>query len=156
MDFLGLRNSLIGLILAFGAGLPVPLFVMRQNFLKIPREIEESAYIDGANTWQVLWKIALPMASSGLMVVAILKFVQVWGNYLFVLTMLDRQEKFLVSVSIAIIQTLAGDRMLDYEELIGQNVSAAAYMTVMLPVVVIYLLLQKWFVRGLREGVLKA
>jgi ABC-type glycerol-3-phosphate transport system permease component len=156
MDFLGLRNSLFGLILAFGAGLPVPLFVMRQNFLKIPREIEESAYIDGANTWQVLWRIALPMASSGMLVVAILKFVQVWGNYLFVLTMLDRQEKFLVSISIAIIQTLAGDEMLDYQELIGQNVSAAAYMAVMFPVVLVYLLLQKWFVRGLREGVLKA
>ncbi len=50
MDFLGLRNSLIGLILAFGAGLPIPMFIMRQAFLSIPRELEESAAIDGATT----------------------------------------------------------------------------------------------------------
>ena len=155
MDFLNLRNSLLGLILAFGAGLPVPLFVMRQTFLNIPHELEEAAYIDGANTWQVLWRIALPMSTSGMLVVAILKFVQVWGNYLFVLTMLDKQELFLVSISIAVIQVLAGDQMLDYQDLIGENVSAAAYITVMLPVVILYILLQKWFVRGLREGVLK-
>lgn len=155
MDFLHLRNSLIGLILAFGAGLPVPIFVMRQTFLNIPHELEEAAYIDGASTWQVLWKVVIPMSTSGMLVVAILKFVNVWGNYLFVLTMLDRQEFFLVSVSIAIIQTLAGDAMLDYQELVGENVSAAAYISVMLPVVLLYVLLQKWFVRGLREGVLK-
>ena len=155
MDFLHLRNSLVGLILAFGAGLPVPIFIMRQTFLNIPRELEEAAYIDGANTWTVLWRVALPMSTSGMLVVAILKFVRVWGDYLFVLTMLDKQEYFLVSVSIAIIQVLAGDQMLDYQDLVGENVSAAAYMTVMLPVVILYILLQKWFVRGLREGILK-
>jgi len=155
MDFLHLRNSLLGLILAFGAGLPVPIFIMRQVFLSIPKEIEESAYIDGASTWKVLWKIALPMSTSGMLVVAILKFVAVWGNYLFVLTMIDKQELYLVSISVAIIQQLAGSEMLDYQDLVGSNVAAAAYITVMLPVVLVYIILQKWFVRGLTEGVLK-
>ncbi|UCD57801.1 MAG: carbohydrate ABC transporter permease, partial [Candidatus Hydrogenedentota bacterium] len=88
MEFLHLRNSLVGLILAFGAGLAVPIFVMRQTFLNIPRELEESAYIDGAGTWTVMWRIAVPLSTGGMLVVAILKFVQVWGNYLFVLTMI--------------------------------------------------------------------
>ncbi|MEM7539276.1 MAG: carbohydrate ABC transporter permease, partial [Chloroflexota bacterium] len=49
MNFLKLRNSLFGLILLFGAALPVPIFIMRQSFLAIPQEIEESAMLDGAN-----------------------------------------------------------------------------------------------------------
>lgn len=160
MDFLHLRDSLLGLILAFAAGLPVPMFIMRQSFLYVPRELEDAAEIDGCSTWQVFWKVALPMCTSGLVVVCILKFVQVWGDYLFTMTMIDSEEKFTAAVGVAVVRSFVGHRMGEVAEaanapIAPDGVLAAAAIVVMAPVVLLYLVLQKWFVRGLTEGILK-
>jgi multiple sugar transport system permease protein len=160
MDFLGLRDSLIGLILAFGAGLPVSMFIMRQSFLYIPRELEDAAAIDGASVWQTFWKLALPMCTSGLVVVCILKFVQVWGDYLFTLTMLDSEEKFTAAVGVAIVRSFVGFRSGVSPDgleapIAPLGVLSSASIIVMIPVIALYVALQKWFVRGLLEGVLK-
>jgi ABC-type glycerol-3-phosphate transport system permease component len=160
MDFLGLRDSLVGLILAFGAGLPVSMFIMRQSFLYIPRELEDAAAIDGASVLQTFWKVALPMCTSGLVVVCILKFVQVWGDYLFTLTMLDSAEKFTAAVGVAIVRSFVGFRSGVSPDgleapIAPLGVLASASIIVMIPVVTLYVSLQKWFVRGLLEGVLK-
>ena len=160
MDFLHLRNSLVGLILAFSAGLPVSIFIMRQTFLYVPRELEEAAEIDGATIWQVFWRIALPMCTSGLVVVCILKFVQVWGDYLFTMTMIDDATRFTAGVGVAIVKSFIRPDFTSTGT--GQTVPiapdgvlGAANVIVMLPVVILYVALQKWFVRGLTEGVLK-
>ena len=81
MNFLKLRNSLFGLILLFGSYLPVPIFIMRQAFLVIPKELEESAMLDGANRWQIFWRIAAPMATSAMVIVATLAFIGVWSDF---------------------------------------------------------------------------
>lgn len=160
MDFLNLRDSLFGLILAFSAGLPISMFIMRQSFLYVPRELEDAAQIDGCSVWQVFWRIALPMCTSGLVVVCILKFVLVWGDYLFTLTMLDSEEKFTAAVGVAVVRSFVGHRMGEVAEaanapIAPDGVLAAAAIVVMAPVVVLYIVLQKWFVRGLTEGILK-
>lgn len=160
MDFLNLRDSHLGLILAFAAGLPVPMFIMRQAFLYIPQELEDAAHIDGCSTWQVFWRLALPMCTSGLVVVCILKFVQVWGDYLFTLTMIDNEEKFTAAVGVAVVRSFVGHRMGEVAEaanapIAPDGVLAAAAIVVMVPVVILYLVLQRWFVRGLTEGILK-
>lgn len=80
MEFLNLRNSHVGLMLLFPSAISVALFVMRQNFLGIPRELEEAATMDGANTWQLFWHVDVPMVSGGIAVVAIWEFIYVWGN----------------------------------------------------------------------------
>ncbi|MBC7236981.1 MAG: carbohydrate ABC transporter permease [Chloroflexi bacterium] len=160
MDFLKLRNSLLGLILAFSAGLPVSMFIMRQTFLYVPRELEEAAAIDGASLWQIFWKVALPMCTSGLVVVCILKFVQVWGDYLFTMTMIDDADKFTAGVGVAIVKSFVAPDTTSTGT--GQTVPiapdgvlGAANVVVMAPVILLYLVLQKWFVRGLTEGILK-
>jgi ABC-type glycerol-3-phosphate transport system permease component len=89
MNFLGLRNSHLGLMLYFPSGISVALFVMRQNFLGVPRELEEAAIIDGAGTWRLLLDVNLPFVMGGIVVVAIWEFIYAWGEYLVTLTMLD-------------------------------------------------------------------
>ncbi|MCB0065214.1 MAG: carbohydrate ABC transporter permease [Caldilineaceae bacterium] len=159
MSFLKLRN-LPGIILAFSAALPVAIFIMRQTFLAIPRELEESAFIDGATTWHVFRSIALPLSTSGLIVICILKFVEVWGDYLFTLTMLDEPEHFTAAVGVAIVKSFISVDTVGSGS--GANVSiapdgvlGAANVVVMTPVVLLYIFMQKWFVRGLTEGALK-
>lgn len=161
MAFLNLRDSFIGLILAFAAGLPVSMFIMRQAFLYIPQELEDAAVVDGCSTIQVFFRIALPMCTSALIVVCILKFVQVWGNYLFVLTMVDSQDKFTAAVGVAIVRSFVSVTETTAASAEGSapiapyGVLAAAACVTMMPVVLLYIGLQKWFVRGLTEGILK-
>ncbi|MCB0089841.1 MAG: carbohydrate ABC transporter permease [Caldilineaceae bacterium] len=160
MAFLKLRNSLFGLILLFSAGLPIPIFIMRQAFLSIPKEIEESALIDGASWFQIFWRIAFPLASSAMVVIATLAFVGVWSDYLVTYTMIDRDTQLTISVGIQ--KVLTGS----YEaatavvpHLRGQFAHEAADAAILLfsafPVILVYGLLQRWFMKGLTDGAIK-
>jgi ABC-type glycerol-3-phosphate transport system permease component len=161
MNFLKLRNSLFGLILLFASGVPIPIFIMRQAFLAIPKEIEESALIDGAGWFQVFRRIALPLAASAIVVVAILSFVGVWSDYLVTYTLIDKSDQMTISVGIQKVLTISAS----YEtataatHLRGQFASEAADAAMLMfsavPVVLVYGVLQRWFMRGLTEGALK-
>jgi ABC-type glycerol-3-phosphate transport system permease component len=160
MSFLKLRNSIFGLILLFGASLPVPIFIMRQAFLAVPREIEESALIDGANQWQIFWRIAFPLVTSALVVVATLAFVGVWSDYLVTYTMIDRNNQLTISVGIQKVLTGSYESATaTVPHLRGQFANEAADAAMLLfsaaPVVLIYALLQRWFMRGLTDGAIK-
>ena len=158
MAFLHLRNSLIGLILYFSSGLPVPIFIMRQGFLGVPRELEESARVDGAGWLRVFWSIALPIAFNTMILVMILTFVGVWGDFLVTFILEDRASTMTISVGAQ--QVL----VMPYATTItpgfaGLFATAAANAAVLLlasaPVVVVYAVLQRWFMHGLTEGALK-
>lgn len=153
MEFLGLRNSHLGLMLLFPSAISVALFVMRQNFLGIPRELEEAAIMDGANTWQVFRHVDVPMVKGGIAVVAIWEFIYVWGEYLTTLTLIDFPE--LETVSIAVTKLQGWGAHFTSSILAGYGTEAAAYVMAMAPVILVFVLLQKWFVRGLTEGILK-
>ena len=152
MDFLHLRNSHLGLILLFASGVSLSLFVLRQAFLAIPREIEESAFMDGASVWQVFLRIILPMAQSSLVVVGTLAFLAAWGDYLTTYTMLDDQTLF--TVAIAVRQFMAPASGLA-PAASGYGVENAMFILASLPVILVYVLAQKWFVRGFQEGIIK-
>jgi multiple sugar transport system permease protein len=154
MHALHLRNSLIGLILNFSARLSVPLFIMRQTFLGMPRELEDAALIDGANRWQLFWAIAMPYAAGGAMVVAILTFVRVWGEYLVTITMIDVQRLYTVGVGITMFSG-QGAMIYDDPDISAAGIQAAGYLMAALPAMLLYVFMQKYFVRGLTEGALK-
>lgn len=153
MNFLNLRNSHLGLMLLFPSAISVALFVMRQNFLGVPRELEEAAIIDGANTWQLFWFVDTPMVKGGIAVVAIWEFIYVWGEYLITLTMIDYSE--LETVSLAVTKLQGWGAHFTSSILAGYGAESAAYVIAMAPVVLMFVLLQRWFVRGLSEGILK-
>lgn len=149
MNSLGLRNSLYGLILAFSAGLAVPTFIMRQAFLGIPNEFEDAAKIDGCNRFQSFRHIMVPMVTGAMVVVAIFEFIRVWGEYLFTLTMIDDQRKF--TLGIGMVQQFS-QSTIETGQFTSYGAQSAAYIMAAAPVVLFFLGLQRWFVRGLLSG----
>ena len=153
MDFLNLRNSHLGLMLLFPSAISVALFVMRQNFMGVPRELEEAAIIDGANTWQMFWYVDVPMVRGGIAVVAIWEFIYVWGEYLITLTLIDFPE--LETLSLAVTKLQGWGAHFTSSILAGYGTESAAYVIAMLPVILMFIFLQRWFVQGLTEGIIK-
>lgn len=158
MSFLHLRNSLIGLILYFGSALPIPIFIMRQGFLAVPKELEESALVDGAGWLRVFWSISLPIAFNALVLVMILTFVGVWGDFLVTFILVDQDAKMTISVGAqkALVMPYATSITPGFAGLFATEAgNAAVLLLASAPVVLVYLVLQRWFMAGLTEGALK-
>ncbi len=153
MDYLGLRNSHMGLALLFSSAMSVAVFIMKQNFLGIPRELEESAIIEGANTWQVFLNVAVPLVKGGMVVVALFEFLYVWGEYLMTLTLIDFPE--LLTLSVAVSKISGWATLFTSSAYSTYGAEAAAHVVAMTPVIIIFILMQKWFIRGLTDGILK-
>jgi multiple sugar transport system permease protein len=150
MNFLGLRDSLPGLILALsGIGLAVPIFIMRQSFLNLPIDFEDAARVDGCNRFQAFWYVMMPMATGSMAVVALFEFIRVWGEYLFTLTMMDTPGLFTLGVGMAM--TLIGTTV-EFGDFTSYGAQAAAYVMAAAPAALFFVALQRWFVRGLMEG----
>jgi ABC-type glycerol-3-phosphate transport system permease component len=149
MSFLGLRNSQIGLILAFAAGVPIPIFIMRQTFLNLPREFEDAALIDGANRFQAFLRVMLPMATGGMLVVGLFEFIRVWGEYLFTLTMIDNPDLYTLGIGIAM--NFVGLALED-GEFTSYGAEAAVYLLTSAPVLLLFIVFQRMFIRGMLEG----
>lgn len=153
MDFLNLRNSHLGLMLLFPSAISTAVFIMRQTFLSVPRELEESAILDGANTWQVFLNVGVPLAKGGMVVVALFEFLYVWGEYLITRTLIDFPEMETLSVAVAKISGWAA--LFTSSAFSTYGAEAAAHVVAMVPVILVFILMQKWFIRGLTEGILK-
>jgi len=153
LDFLHLRNSVLGLALYWCGHLTTPIFIMRQTFLSIPREVEDAAYIDGAGTLRVILNVAVPMSGTGMVVVALNEFVFHWGEYLTAYTMIDDTSKYPIGVGISLVRgwgtTFTSQMTATY------GAESAGYLLCIAPVIIVFILLQKWFIRGLAEGILK-
>jgi ABC-type glycerol-3-phosphate transport system permease component len=103
--WLGLINNTSGLILPYVTlQLAISILIMRSMFQLVPHEIIESAKIDGAGHWRVLWEIGLPMVRNGLVVIFIVNFVAAWGEYLLCLTLVDDEAKRTMPVVLAAAQ----------------------------------------------------
>lgn len=158
MDKIGLRNNLNGLVLYFASQTTVGAFIMRQAFLNLPRELEDAARIDGAHTLQLLWHIAVPMVTSAILVITILEFVNVWGEFLITYTMIDNQQRLTAAVGYAMVAASVVTPQMSIAHLADLSIygtSDASAVILMLPAVLIYIALQRWFVRGMLEGILK-
>jgi ABC-type glycerol-3-phosphate transport system permease component len=158
MSYLQLRNSLVGLILYFSSALPIPIFIMRQGFLAVPRELEEAALVDGAGWFRVFWSVALPVAFNALVLVMILAFVAVWGDFLVTFILVDQDANMTISVGAqkVLVMPYATTITPGFAGLFTtEAANAAVLLLASAPVVVVYLVLQRWFMRGLTEGALK-
>jgi ABC-type glycerol-3-phosphate transport system permease component len=147
---LHIRNSLAGLILLFGGGIAIPIFIMRQTFFNIPGEFEDAAAMDGASRWQTFWLVMAPMGYSGMVLVAIFSFINVWGEFLVTLTMIDNSEKWTLAVAVANM-SLSTTSFVE-SEILPYGTTAAAYLLAALPAALLFIAMQRWFVRGMMEG----
>jgi len=136
---LHLLNTYIPLIVPAFFGSPFFIFLLRQFMLTIPREIDEAARIDGCGWWRVYQAIIMPLSKPALAAVAIFAFVGSWHEFLTPLVYLNRQDLFTVSLGI---QLFNGQYQSYY------NVMMAAALIALLPIVVVFLLAQRYFIQG--------
>ncbi|MDC7235417.1 MAG: carbohydrate ABC transporter permease [Spirochaetales bacterium] len=144
---LGLYNTIFGVVLIFIAfRIAFATFIMTGFIEGIPRELEEAAMIDGATQYSLFTKIILPLSKSSITAVAIFNIVFVWNNFWFPLIFLSSQAKKTLPVGLLAFQ---GEETMAFGKLF------AGIMILTLPVIVVYLLLQKQFVQGVTAGAVK-
>jgi multiple sugar transport system permease protein len=147
---LGLTNTLIGLaIIHTTIQLPFSLYIMRNSFESVPRDLEEAAVVDGAGSWQVLRRVFLPTMVPAIITVTLFAFVTSWNEFLGALVMMNTDESFTLPLILAAARTVTSLGSTDWGMLqAGVTISV-------IPCVLIYLLLQRYYVSGLLSGAVK-
>jgi multiple sugar transport system permease protein len=144
---LGMQDSLYALILIYTAfHIPVATWLANGFIRTIPLELEEAARIDGCSLLQTLWYIVLPLAKTGILTIALLGFMAFWGEYGFASIILETQSKYTASVGLVRQMTSISTAF---------NMIGAASVMMGLPLIVVLMLMQRQFVRGLTAGALK-
>jgi ABC-type glycerol-3-phosphate transport system permease component len=144
---LGVIDSLVGLVLFYVATtVSLNTFLLRGFFEEIPNELEEAMIVDGANAWRRFWLLFVPLAKPALATVAIFSFLASWDEFVWALTIINDPDKQTLPIAIALFQ--------------GQHVTSwglvfAASTIAVVPVVVVFLAFQRYFVSGLTAGAVK-
>lgn len=131
---LGLRNTYLGVMLpslasAFG------IFILRQAFQGVPKELEEAARMDGCSEWEIWWCVMLPAVRPALVTLAIFVFIGSWSDFLWPLIILDQPEMFTLPLGV---QRLAGTFSLDW------RLIAAGSMISILPILLLFMFVQRY------------
>jgi multiple sugar transport system permease protein len=137
---MGLTNTYPGLILPYLAG-PFGVFLMRQFISGIPDELMDAARVDGAGEWRIFSRVVMPLCGPALATLAILTFLTSWNNFLWPLVVAQTEDMYTLPVALALYA-------------VGQNATRygllmAGSVVVVLPIIALFLLLQRYFVRGI-------
>ncbi|SMX25779.1 carbohydrate ABC transporter permease [Boseongicola aestuarii] len=142
----GLRNTVIGIILIYPVTtIPVALYMLQGYFRGLPAEVEEAGLMDGLNRLQVIWKITLPLALPALASVSLYVFMIAWNEFLLAFMLLDDPSKFTLTRGVA---------MLNSSEIPREHLMAGAVIATV-PVMVLFLGLEKFMTKGLTAGSVK-
>ncbi|GGV20956.1 ABC transporter permease [Streptomyces filipinensis] len=145
MRELGLNNTLIGVVLPGAVG-AMNVLLMRNAFRALPYEIEEAAYVDGANAWQRFLRVALPSVRGTVAVVAIFAFMGAWDDFLWPLIVLSDPSRFTLTIGLNYLHgTFADD----------ERLVAAGTVIAVAPLIALFACLQRYFFRGVGEGAVK-
>jgi putative chitobiose transport system permease protein len=143
--WLGLFNTLSAVVLPAATSV-FGIFLMRQAFLVVPRELEDAARIDGCGELGIFWHVMLPLSRAALGTLALFAFVSHWNSFLWPLVVLKSAELYPLSVGMAYMaETFDSDFRL----------VAAGSVAGMLPILILFLLVQKQFIRGITAGAVK-
>jgi multiple sugar transport system permease protein len=114
-------------------------FFVRQQILTLPKSLDESAFMDGAGHFRIYWSIIMPLCKSALLAMGIMCVIFAWNDFLWPLIVINKQEKYVLSIAVANLQG---------QNLTRDNLLLAAAVLVSLPVVALFLVLQRHFVEG--------
>ena len=146
---IGLYDTLLGLIIPkLTFALPLAIYTLTSFFREIPRELEESAYMDGATPFTAFRKVILPLAVPGLATTAILVFISVWNEFLLAVTLTTSPEARPVPVAIAFFSGTS-----EFDQPLGTISAASVIITI--PLVILVLVCQKRIVSGMTAGAVK-
>ncbi|MDD2752640.1 MAG: carbohydrate ABC transporter permease [Candidatus Omnitrophica bacterium] len=146
LNKLHLRNTPFGYILCMiNVGLSTSIFLLKTFFDKMPKELEDAARIDGCSKIGIWWHVALPLAKPVLAVVIVFNALNVWNEYILALIIFDSRQYMPLQVAL---QTFQGEFVTNYPLLMaGLTITA-------LPIIIVYLLMQKYIVKGVTAGAL--
>jgi multiple sugar transport system permease protein len=143
---IGWYGTYLPLIVPSFTGSAFFIFLIRQYMRTIPRDLDDAARVDGLNTWQIFWRIILPLSTPVLTVCAVFTFLWSWNNLLGPLIYLDSGDKFTVALGLANLITRADTPW---------NLTMAANLATILPVVIVYFFVQKKLIGGIASVGLK-
>ncbi|MBV8101567.1 MAG: carbohydrate ABC transporter permease [Verrucomicrobia bacterium] len=144
---LGLIDNVFALSFIYTAVYsPFAIFLLRTYFLAIPKELEEAAVIDGASRWQVFRSVLLPLASPGILTVALISGLNIWNEFLISSTFLQSHDQ---QTAVVRFYTLGGQYSSDWGEIM------AAAILIVAPAVGFFLLMQRRFIQGMASGSVK-
>jgi len=149
LGWLHLQNSLVGLALVLVMfQLPFGIYLMRNSFEAVPRELEEAALVDGAGAFTAMLRVSLPIVLPGVVTVALFAFLTSWNEYLAPLIFLNDGSKYTLPVMLVNIR-YASYNIIDFGAL------QAGVVVAMVPCLLVYLALQRFYVSGLVTGALR-
>ncbi|MBN1483674.1 MAG: carbohydrate ABC transporter permease [Chloroflexia bacterium] len=144
---IGLGGTIWGLILVHVVyGLPITTLIFRNYYAEIPTELIDAARIDGAGIMGVYWRVLFPLSLPGFVVVIIWQFTNIWNEFLFAVTTLQKPELQPITVAL---RNLSGSQIKEW------NMVMAGALIAALPTLLIYIIMSRYFIRGLLAGSVK-
>jgi len=144
---LGLGGTLWGLVLVHVVyGIPITTLIFRNYYAEVPTDLVEAANIDGADILGIYWRVLFPLSLPGFVVVIIWQFTNIWNEFLFAVTVLQKPELQPITVAL---RNLSGSQIKEW------NVVMAGALIAAIPTLLIYILLGRYFIRGLLSGSVK-
>nr|WP_246026056.1 carbohydrate ABC transporter permease [Peribacillus cavernae] len=121
------------------------IFFIRQAFMQVPKEMVEAAKVDGASHWTILWKVLLPMTKSSFLTFSLISFVQMFNNYLWPSLILKSQDKYLITMGLRQFFIEGGAYGIKWPLVMAANVFAVV------PLLLLFFVAQKWFIKGIND-----
>lgn len=149
LNLVGLSNSLVGVALVLTMfQLPFSTFMMRIAFESIPKELDEAAMVDGCNSWTVLWKVLVPAVKPGLITVGLFAFLAAWNDFMAPLILINDSAKMTLPLAVS---NLRGQ----VQGVVDYGATEAGVVVLALPCILLFLILQRHYVRGFMSGAFK-
>ncbi len=143
----GLLYNPISLVILYPAfNLPLSMILLSGFMRKLPRDLEESAVIDGGNVFQIIFYIFLPICMPGIITVVVLNFINIWNEYLFALILMDSNNR---TIQLALALLKANQRSVDF------GLIAAGIIISMIPVYIVFIFFQEKIMNGMLAGAIK-
>ncbi|MBM0224548.1 carbohydrate ABC transporter permease [Micromonospora sp. ATA51] len=149
LNQLSLQDSLIGVALVLTMfQLPFSTFMMRISFEAIPRELDEAALVDGCSSWTALWRVLLPAVKPGLITVGLFAFLTAWNDFMAPLILINDSNRFTLPLAVSNLRV-------QVQGVIDYGATEAGVVVLAMPCIVLFLLLQRHYVRGFMSGAFK-
>jgi multiple sugar transport system permease protein len=149
LNLVGLSNSLVGVALVLTMfQLPFATFMMRISFESIPKEMDEAALVDGCSTFGALWRVLLPAVKPGLITVGLFAFLAAWNDFIAPLILINDSNRMTLPLAVS---NLRGQ----VQGVVDYGATEAGVVVLALPCILLFLLLQRHYVRGFLSGAFK-
>jgi len=149
LNRVGLQNSLVGVALVLTMfQLPFSTFMMRISFEAVPRELDEAALVDGCSSFSLLWRVLLPAVKPGLITVGLFAFLAAWNDFMAPLILINDSNRMTLPLAVSNLRV-------QVQGVVDYGATEAGVVILALPCTILFLLLQRHYVRGFMSGALK-